>query len=84
MIKLKVHSTEVKLQVGEKDTKTFHASEAIPIYPNPYTGTTEVVPTTEAQTISVHGMMMVEDFTVDPIPSNYGLITQRGSTIIVS
>lgn len=83
-IKLKVQTNEVKLKVGEGDKVTLHASEGIPVYPDPYTGVTEIVPTAETQIIPTHGMMMVEDFIVDPIPSNYGLITWNGSTLTVS
>ena len=85
MIKLKVHSTEVvKLKVGEVDTANFKASEGVPIYPNPYTGNYTVTPTGETQTLSTADLMMTQDVTVNPIPSNYGLITWNGSTLTVS
>lgn len=83
-IKLRVQSTEVKLKVGEGDTAKFRASEGIPIYPEPYTGDYTVTPTGETQTLSTAGLMMTENVTVNPIPSNYGLITWNGSTLTVS
>lgn len=83
-IKLKVQETNAILKVKDVDSITLHASEGIPIYPNPYTGVTEIVPTSETQIIPTHGMMMVEDFIVDPIPSNYGLITWNGTGLRIS
>jgi hypothetical protein len=83
-IRLKVQETKVKLKVNDGESITLHASEGVPIYPTPYTGVTEIVPTSETQIIPTNGMMMVEDIIVDPIPSNYGLITWNGSTLTVS
>lgn len=51
---------------------------------NPYEGAYEATPTRETQTFSTAGFSMLHDFTVNPIPSNYGLITYNGSTITVS
>ena len=83
-IKLKVQDTKVKLKVGESDPARFKAHEGIPIYPNPYSGTIDVTPTAEAQTLPTSGYMLQADIVVEPISRNYGLITQRGATIIVS
>jgi len=49
-----------------------------------YSGPYEVVPTAEAQVLSTHGKNMTHDFIIDPIPSNYGLITWNGSFLTVS
>lgn len=53
---------------------------SVPVYPGP----TEFTPTTETQTIAVSGYRLKEDITINPIPSNYGLITWDGSTLMVS
>lgn len=50
------------------------------LYPGPY----EVTPTQSAQTLSTEDLLMVQDVTINPIPSNYGLITWDGSTLTVS
>ena len=50
----------------------------------PDTGAYEVTPSAEAQTLSVGGTTPLNDIVVNPIPSNYGLITYNGSTITVS
>lgn len=50
----------------------------------PYQGEYVITPTESEQTIPILGMMATDDITVNPIPSNYGLITYNGSTIMVS
>lgn len=52
----------------------------VPRYDGPYT----VTPSAEAQTLDTSGMVMTGNLTVNPIPSNYGLITWDGSTLTVS
>ena len=51
---------------------------------DPYTGSYEATPTSAAQTFDTTGKLMVREFTVNPIPSNWGLITWNGSTLTVS
>lgn len=51
---------------------------------DPYTGSYEVTPSTNTQTIPTSGKVMYQNVTVKPIPSNYGLITWNGSTLTVS
>ena len=83
-IRLKVHTSTLKLKTAGGDASSFTMHEGIPIYPNQYTGAYEVTPTEEEQTLDTAGYMMTENVTVAPIPTNYGKITQHGSTIIVS
>ena len=49
-------------------------------YHGPYT----VTPSPEAQVLETGGLVLTRNLTVNPIPSNYGLITWDGSTITVS
>lgn len=49
-----------------------------------YHGDYEATPSAEAQTFHTKSKMMEHDFIVNPIPSNYGLITWNGSTLTVS
>ncbi len=51
---------------------------------DPYTGDYEVTPSSETQTLSTNGLFMQADVIINPIPSNYGLITWNGSTLTVS
>ena len=50
----------------------------------PYEGSYEITPTTEAQTFETKNKRMTDDLVVNPIPSNYGLITWSGSILTVS
>lgn len=83
-VKLKVQTTEARLKVSSPYSAKFTAHEGIPIYPNPYSGETNIIPTSEAQIVPTSGHMMLTDIVVEPIPSNYGLITWDGSTLTVS
>lgn len=50
----------------------------------PYTGDYTVTPSSVAQEVPVEGFRMLHNLVVNPVPSNYGLITWNGSTITVS
>lgn len=49
-----------------------------------YDGPYEVTPSEEAQVLETAGRTLSRAVAVNPIPSNYGLITYNGSTITVS
>ena len=49
-----------------------------------YQGAYEFTPTQSTQTIEIAGKKAIEDITINPIPSNYGLITWNGSVLTVS
>ena len=49
-----------------------------------YDGAYEVTPTRYTQTLPTEGKLLSADVIVNPIPSNYGLITYNGSFIMVS
>ncbi len=51
---------------------------------DPFTGAYEYTPSQQAQTIPIENMRATQDIVINPIPSNYGLITWDGSTITVS
>lgn len=50
----------------------------------PYAGETTVTPSAETQTLRTGGTVLLEDIIINPIPSNYGLITWNGATLTVS
>ena len=54
------------------------------VYVPEYTGSYEITPSSQTQTIPMSGLKAANDITVNPIPSNYGLITWNGSTLTVS
>lgn len=49
-----------------------------------YTGSYTVTPSGQTQTLQTSGLLMTSNLTINPIPSNYGLITWNGSTLTVS
>lgn len=49
-----------------------------------YEGAYEITPSSETQTIPIANHIASQNITVNPIPSNYGLITWNGSTLTVS
>lgn len=49
-----------------------------------YTGALTVTPSQNTQTLQTTGMVLDGDVVVDPIPSNYGLITWNGSALVIS
>ena len=51
---------------------------------DPYTGAYEITPSGETQTLETENKRMTGNVTINPIPSNYGLITWNGAFITVS
>lgn len=49
-----------------------------------YQGPFEVTPSGQTQTLGTRGFHMPHNVVVNPIPSNYGLITWNGSILTVS
>lgn len=66
--------------------ETLEGSLTIPaaILPPSYEGDYEITPAEEAQILETDQLYMQGDITINPIPSNYGLITWNGSTLTVS
>ena len=54
------------------------------VLPPSYTGPYEVTPSSETQTLETDSFYMNGNITINPIPSNYGLITWNGSSLTVS
>ena len=54
------------------------------VNPEEYEGEYTVTPTQVRQVLSTDRKVMTGDITIEPIPSNYGLITWDGSSITVS
>ena len=50
----------------------------------PYEGPVTVTPTQETQVLQTRQTTLLTDITINPIPSNYGLITWDGSVLTVS
>lgn len=82
-LKLRVQEAKVRFRVSS-DKFSLSATEGVPIYPETYTGAMEVTPSAEEQVLLTKGLMMPDHVHINPIPSNYGLITYNGSIITVS
>lgn len=52
--------------------------------PEQYNGPNTVTPSTVTQTLETEGKLTTENIIIEPIPSNYGLITWNGSLLTVS
>lgn len=61
-----------------------NAGSYMPVYPASYTGETEATPSEETQTLLTHGLTVVQDIVINPIPTNYGKITWNGTVLTVS
>ena len=85
----------VKLHVEESGGASLHVDDGggasldvggsfYAIGPPYYEGSYDITPTGEQQVIHMDGMRASGDLIIEPIPSNYGLITWDGSVITVS
>lgn len=49
-----------------------------------YDGITEITPSNQAQVLQTSNKALTRNIVVNPIPSNYGLVTWNGSVLTVS
>lgn len=70
-------AARVDVSLGNSIVKEYVDTEA-------YIGEYEVTPSFETQTLDTTGKRMTRPVVVNPIPSNYGLITWNGSFLTVS
>lgn len=80
-----IEDETITLDIAENETVKLDIAEiGYPVYPDSYKGVYTVTPSKNKQVLKTGGMMASEDITVEPIPSNYGLITWNGAFITVS
>ena len=77
-----VEDIDITLSAVEGITATIGVPSSIG--GQPYTGSYEVTPSTEMQVLNTAGKSMRANITINPIPSNYGLITWDGTKLTVS
>lgn len=82
-IRLKIQDNTVKLRVGEGPATRLKVADSSGPRPREYDGPTSVTPSEEEQTLATEGLMVAQNITVGPIPSNYGRIAYNGSVITV-
>lgn len=51
---------------------------------DPYEGPVEITPSEETQILHTENLALLSDIIINPIPSNYGLISWNGSVLTVS
>lgn len=86
LIKVNVISPPI-VAVGVITPSIIGINVGTPIVPYPapeYQGEYEVTPSRETQVLETAGLKMIDNVTVNPIPSNYGLIGWNGAFMTVS
>lgn len=76
-VEVKIRPPTVQIGTGTPVVKEYIDAPA-------YTGAYTVTPTQSTQTLATEGKRMTADVVVNPIPSNYGLITWDGTALTVS
>ena len=66
------------------DSSSFTADFGVEIPVSDYTGSYTITPSSETQILSTQDRLLGADITINPIPSNYGLITWDGASLTVS
>lgn len=85
MLNLNVTPCNVNMHVAEHDTISMDIDKNVnSVYPDSYEGIYTVIPSREQQILRTGGLVADSNITIEPIPSNYGLITWNGSFIKVS
>lgn len=74
-----------QLQGSLQETKNMSGSFNLFELPEyQYAGAYTVTPSSSTQTLKTTNMTLLGDITINPIPSNYGLITWNGTSLTVS
>ena len=87
IIPMEVSTTDpvIEMEVtAEEPEVSFNVDVVFESVSNPYSGQYVVTPSQEEQVLQTNGLVMLDNVTINPIPSNYGLITWNGSVITVS
>lgn len=87
MIRLTVRQTDnINLSVCQESNLSLAVEgyQVERLMPDIYEGDYVVTPSPESVTLPTEGMSMRSNVIINPIPSNYGLITWNGSTLTVS
>lgn len=72
---------ELDIPIDGEPTNMIRVSDYV--YPL-YTGSIEATPSAERQILPTINRTVTDNIVINPIPSNYGLITWNGSTLTVS
>lgn len=87
MVPLAVSTDGVAVSLGIQEPKSVALDMTVGVYAQigeHYHGAYTITPSSEVQILSTNGLVLDEDITIDPVPSNYGLITWNGAYLTVS
>ena len=76
--------SDAALHVDEGAELTLNLGEKFEGGGTPYSGPYEVTPSESTQVLETAYHKLAANVVVNPIPSNYGLVTWNGSTITIS
>lgn len=81
-----IHYEKHVLNVIQKSPIVFDTSEYISFVPkeNRYEGPYQVVPNNNIQVLKTNAKTMMQDIVINPIPSNYGLVSWNGTVLTIS
>ena len=74
----------LSFELGNAAALSFDLKTPSQIGVDNYEGEYVVTPSSETQTLNTNHLRMTQNVTINPIPSNYGLITWNGSNLRVS
>lgn len=86
-VPLAVSTDGVAVSLGIQEPQSVALGMTVGVYAQigeHYHGSYEVTPSSEAQVLDTDTLILDGNITINPIPSNYGLISWDGSTITVS
>ena len=87
-VALTVNASQTSYQLAVNSnlhTIALHSDTAFEIVDaNIYTGSYEVTPTDQDQTLNTEGLMMSDNLAIKKIPTNYGKVSYNGSYLTVS
>lgn len=87
MVPLAVSTDGVAVSLGIQEPKSVALGMTVGVYAQigeHYHGAYTVTPSSETQVLDTDTLILDGNITINPIPSNYGLITWDGSIITVS
>ena len=74
----------ISFDVSFSDSQQFDIDFGGQAQINPYSGSYEITPSSSEQVLLTKEKYLSKDVVINPIPSNYGLVTWDGTTLTVS
>lgn len=87
MVPLAVSTDGVAVSLGVQEPQSVALDMSVGVYAQigeHYHGSYTITPSSEPQVLDTDTLILDGNITINPIPSNYGLVSWDGSTITVS